>query len=455
MKKIVTLLLSALLICLVCAQAQADFIARVVNTENLNVRSGPGTSYTWLGSVKKDGLVRVVGESNGWYQVITQDGGISGYMSKNFLQAVENNAGQAGVYAVVTNTENLNLRSGPGSDYAWLGSAKKGDWIQIDGESGNWYRVTMVESGLTGYMSKNFLTVWQAQSVDYSQAVVQNPSGTRFLNLRVLPSYEAQVLDIFYNGEACTVISRQADGWWYVSAVKNGQKLYGYFRSEYLSAAGGGGAAGSARVNTSANGGNGGKLNLRDRPSAGASSQVIKQIPNGATVQVYLKGNAWWQVEYEGAVGFVDAGFLGGQGGGGGTPSAGGSAVVQTGNSGKLNLREQANANAKVLGKYANGTYVTVLQKGSAWCYVQVEGQSGYMMSKFLSVSGGASATKTVKNTNGGSYVNLRSSPEKTSGNVNVRVPDGASVSLLSWGQEWSQVSYNGKTGYMMSWFLK
>ena len=58
-------------------------------------------------------------------------------------------------------------------------------------------------------------------------------------------------------------------------------------------------------------------------------------------------------------------------------------------------------------------------------------------------------------NPNGGTYVNLRSSPNKTSGNVNVRVPVGATVSLLSWGAEWSQVSYGSYTGYMMSWFLK
>ena len=451
MKRFLTVLLAALLIAGLCVPALADFTAKVYNTESLNIRSGPGTSYAWLGSVKKDGLVRVVGESGGWYKVVAQDSGISGYMSKNFLIAVEQNTAQTGTFAVVRDTDNLNLRSGPGSDYTWLGSAKKGDWVQVDGESGNWYHVTVVDSGLSGYMSKNFLSVWQAQGVNYNQATVQNPNGTRFLNLREQASYDAKVLDIFYNGDICTVINRQADGWWYVSAIKNGQTLYGYFRSEYLTL---GGAAATARVNTAQNGGTGGKLNLRNRPTTDASSTVIKQIPNGATVQVYLQGRTWWQVEYEGAVGFVDAGFLGGQPSGGGSTS-GGNAVVQTGNSGRLNLREQANSNAKVLGKYANGTVLTVLQRGSAWCYVQVGGQNGYMMSKFLSIPNGAAATKQVKNTNGGSYVNLRTTPEKINGNVNVRVPDGASVSLLAWGQEWSQVSYNGKTGYMMSWFLK
>ena len=95
-----------------------------------------------------------------------------------------------------------------------------------------------------------------------------------------------------------------------------------------------------------------------------------------------------------------------------------------------------------------------MLQRGTAWCYVQVAGQTGYMMTKYLSLSGSTS-TKTVYNPNGGTYVNLRSSPEKQNYNVNVRVPVGAIVNLLSWGDEWSQVSYGGTTGYMMSWFLR
>jgi uncharacterized protein YgiM (DUF1202 family) len=300
---------------------------------------------------------------------------------------------------------------------------------------------------MTGYMSKNFLTV-AGSGTSSSIAVVQNPAGTRFLNLRAQPSYTAEVLDIFYNGEVCTVLSRQTDGWVYVTAVKNGQTLRGYFRTEYLSFTGG--SAGSATVNTSVNGGTGGSLNLRSAPSTNAS--VVRQIPNGASVNVLLKGNSWWAISYGGDSGFASASFLGG--GSGGNVPVSGNAVVQTGNSGRLNLREQPNSNAKILGRYENGTMVSVLQRGTAWCYVQVAGQTGYMMTKYLSLSGSTS-TKTVHNPNGGTYVNLRSSPEKQNYNVNVRVPVGAVVNLLSWGDEWSQVSYGGTTGYMMSWFLR
>ena len=218
------------------------------------------------------------------------------------------------------------------------------------------------------------------------------------------------------------------------------------------------GSIGTAYVRTS----NGGWLNLRAYP--GTDAGVLAQIPNGSALSVLLKGNYYWMVSYNGEIGFVDISYVTER-----TPSlptaapstpstpttTAGTAIVQTGNSGKLNLREQAYANAGILGRYSNGTAVTVLQKGAAWSYVEVKGQKGYMMSKFLKFTSSAASSRRVYNPNGGTYVNLRSSPNKTSGNVNVRVPVGATVSLLSWGAEWSQVSYGSYTGYMMSWFLQ
>lgn len=454
----------ALALCLlagIAAPAQAEYYAQVYNTDSLNIRSGPGTEYPWLGSVPRNGQVRVIAETGGWYQIITLDGAVTGYMSKSYLQPVSTPSyGYSGYtggqnYGTVTGTESLNVRTGPGTEYGWLGTLSWGEAVQIQSEMNGWYYVHVPSSGINGYVSKNFIDTGSVSQVSGGNtAYVSNPAGTRFLNLREYPSYDSNVLDIFYNGESCTVISSRQDGWVYVSAVKNGVQMYGYFRGEYLSGSPvsptPGTASGTATVNTRLNGGNGRTLNLRSEPNLYAS--ILLRIPNGSTLQVYQRGNIWWQVSYAGVTGYVDSGFLSG----GSTPSqpSGGNATVRTGNSGKLNLREQATPTARVLGQYENGTAVTVIQPGATWSYVQVGGQTGYMMTQYLSISGGA-ATKQVVNANGGTYVNLRTSPDKNTNNVNVRVPVGATVTVLSWGQEWAQVSYGGVTGYMMVWFLK
>ena len=473
------LVIFTLILCLLaalCVPAQADYYAQVYNTDTLNIRSGPGTDYPWLGSIPRDGQVRVIAETDGWYQVLTLDGSVTGYMSKSYLTPVSQPASEPafdyyndyaskagffipyaqGRYGTVTGTDSLNIRSGPGTEYGWVGSVGRGERIILSGEQNGWYYGTVASSVLTGYMSKTFIEEGNGNQAGYgSTAYVSNPVGTRFLNLREYPSYDSAVLDIFYTGETCTVISRQSDGWVYVSAVKNGARLYGYFRGEYLSASpvtpDPGTVTDSAIVNTWQNGGNGGSLNLRSEP--GMYGSILLRIPNGSAVRVYQKGRVWWQVAYNGVTGYVDSGFLG-RSGGGSQPSTGGNATVRMENGGKLNLREQPNAASRVLGQYENGSAVTVIQRGDTWCYVQAGGQSGYMMTRYLSIRS-SSATKTVVNSNGGTYVNLRTTPDKNSNNVNVRVPNGATVTVLSWGAEWSQVRYGNTTGYMMSWFLK
>lgn len=365
-------------------------------------------------------------------------------------------AASADTYAVVHNTSSLNLRSGPSAGYTWLGSANQGDWVRVTGESGNWYQVELLDKNVTGFMSKTYLKTFEGGYAGVSNvATVSNPVSSHWLNLRKAPSYEAEVIDIFYNGAQCTILNRMGE-WYYVSIVKNGETLYGYFRSEYLTVGGNGSGAGADyTVSTK----NGGWLNMRSGPTYDAA--VLTTIPNGACVSVVLQGNNFYQIMYNGTAGFVDQSFL--KKGASGSTSVitpnynTGNAVVRTGNTGKLNLRSQAYANAKILGQYANGTNVTVLQRGSVWCYVQVnaDGQKGYMMTKYLNIPGSGTSYKTVQNSNGGTYVNLRSTPDKKTGNVNVRVPVGAQVNVLAWGDEWSQVTYNNVTGYMMTWFLK
>ncbi len=58
--------------------------------------------------------------------------------------------------------------------------------------------------------------------------------------------------------------------------------------------------------------------------------------------------------------------------------------VVQTGNNGKLNLRQEADKSSTMIEQYANGTQVTVLENQGEWSQVQVNGQTGYMMNQYL-----------------------------------------------------------------------
>ena len=76
---------------------------------------------------------------------------------------------------------------------------------------------------------------------------------------------------------------------------------------------------------------------------------------------------------------------------------------------GGLNLRETASLDARVLGQYPTGTWITILEEGETWHKVSVDGKTGYMMNKYLNAAT-ASATMYVR-TNTGIGLNLRTKP--------------------------------------------
>ena len=58
--------------------------------------------------------------------------------------------------------------------------------------------------------------------------------------------------------------------------------------------------------------------------------------------------------------------------------------TVHTENGGRLNMREEPNMGADVIGRYKNGTQVEILEVGDEWVKVSINGKTGYMMIKFL-----------------------------------------------------------------------
>ena len=118
---------------------------------------------------------------------------------------------------------------------------------------------------------------------------------------------------------------------------------------------------------------------------------------------------------------------------------------------GGLNLRQVASLDAKVLGQYPTGTWVTVLQNGDKWTQVQVDGKTGYMLTKYLFPVDHKS-TMYVR-TNTGVGLNLRTAPSM-SGEIITSFKPGTAVTVLKKGKGWYYVSVDGLKGYMGSQYL-
>ena len=91
-----------------------------VTANSLNIRKGPSTSYAVVGSLKKNAITTIVEEQNGWGRIKDSQGWIC------LKYTTTNLSYRAKVAASV-----LNIRKGPGTNYAIVGSTRRGDVVTI------------------------------------------------------------------------------------------------------------------------------------------------------------------------------------------------------------------------------------------------------------------------------------------------------------------------------------
>ncbi len=276
-------------------------------------------------------------------------------------------------------------------------------------------------------------------------------SNTSYLNLRQGPSSGSTWLGRAFSGDWVRVLGAEGN-FYYVQIVSSG--LYGYMSKNYLKIGSTGGAGNTGVVNNPISTQ---FLNLRQYPSY--SAPVLGIYYNGTAFTILSSADGWYYVNVNGVLGYFRSEYVRVSGGG-----SEGTAVIRTSNGGPLNLRSAPSASASVSGSFTNGRAVHVLLKGNTFWQVTIDGISGFMMSKYLTASGGGTtpanppSTKgyaVVKNPGSSQKLNLREQPS-TSARIIAQYGNGIRMEVVSQGAEWCKVygSASGNIGYMMTSYL-
>jgi stage II sporulation protein D len=129
---------------------------------SLNVRSGPATSYSKVGTLKHKAKVTITGKSGTWYRIKYKGG--AAFVKKSYIKitSVTKNASGTKVASlypfkakVKIKGSKLNVRSGAGKKYKRLGYLKKGAKVTVKGAKGSWYKITYKKK--TAYVMKQYL----------------------------------------------------------------------------------------------------------------------------------------------------------------------------------------------------------------------------------------------------------------------------------------------------------
>ena len=214
-----------------------------VNAGPLNVRSGPGTTYKKVGSLKKGAAVTVLSTENGWCKITS--GSLSGYVSAQYITVdaapaqepadepvQEPDTGSTGEDTPVTeekltegrvNTASLNVRSGPHTGYDKVGTLKRNTLVTILGSVNGWYKIT--SGDLTGYVSAEYITPGSEPVAEPQQGMVTTGS----LNVRSGPGTGFSKVGSLSRGASVTVVD-SANGWYKITSGS----MTGYVSDDYV-----------------------------------------------------------------------------------------------------------------------------------------------------------------------------------------------------------------------------
>ncbi|MBP3727083.1 MAG: SH3 domain-containing protein [Bacteroidaceae bacterium] len=156
------LLLAVVLTTSLCAMAQQRY-GRVVDPDGYtNIRKGPGTNYAIVRRYQSGEYLYYTPLSNGWSKVYSANKSSSfmGYMATSRIRYVNPNAGSATSTSLRKGTvvdprdTYVNIRKGPGTNYAITGQLAVGSDIHYKPYNSGWVKVYEFERFL-GYVAKS------------------------------------------------------------------------------------------------------------------------------------------------------------------------------------------------------------------------------------------------------------------------------------------------------------
>ncbi len=460
------------------AVAEVGDQIEVVNTDQVNFRSGAGTGYALLGTIPRNALLTVEEVSGSWFRV-TFDGR-TGWISSNYAKKYTapqpsentNTVAAVGDKVEITNTDAVNFRTGAGTGYSLIGTIPRGTILSILEISGNWFRVEYnYKSGWfnAGYCKKYVETqtetpalaaVGEKVKVNAPSAVnMRSGAGTGYALLGTIPA-----------GTILTV-KEVADGWYRITY--DGQD--GWFTSRYgekytetatpptEQTQPSGTITAGDQVKITAT------IAVNMRSGAATSYSVVGTIPKGKIVTVTEASNGWFRAEYNGKTGWFVGRYCEKYADApadtpvtpdppASTPAFKADDQVKVTAADAVNLRSGSGTSFDVIDIIPNGAVLTVAEVSGDWLRVAYEGRVGWISSRYCikysnevneAVTAGGKLT-----VNAAVSVTLRQSATPASAAIGW-IKGGTVLSFTEKSNGWYKVIYNGKTGWISGTYVK
>ncbi|WP_163655706.1 N-acetylmuramoyl-L-alanine amidase [Listeria sp. PSOL-1] len=200
------------------AMANANTVT--VQAEVINVRSGPGLAYDVTHQVRKNTVLKVIGEENKWYKVRFKDGN-TGFVASWLVKNTEVSAASNSI-AVVTSSGGLNIRKKPTSDSERLGMLNTGDQINVVSEQNGWAQIQY--KGQNAWVNASYIKIRESTTKASGSNLQKLTIRDNATNIRNKPNLNGSVIEKADSGQSYSIDGVQGD--WYKITTTSGKEGY-------------------------------------------------------------------------------------------------------------------------------------------------------------------------------------------------------------------------------------
>lgn len=296
----ILLLIVCLTLCFAVFPPQNSGVAAndsvTISEDTVNIRSGPSLSYQLVKQVKKGEKYSIIKEKGDWIQIqlsAVKTGWVANWVvTRSSSGSTASKSSNSKKITAQANTDQLRVRSGPGTSFRIIGSLNKGQAVSILEENENWLKISAAIG--EGWVAREYIdskTSNSNNSIKEENNSKSIGSGivTDTLNIRKEPSSTGSVIGKLSKGTSITVFSKK-NNW--LEIKYSGQRAW--VSSNFVQM--------GSQSQQSSKAGNLGTVtasNLSVRKSSSLNSEVIGSVTKGQKFTILDEVNDWVKIEFQ------------------------------------------------------------------------------------------------------------------------------------------------------------
>jgi len=266
-----------------------------ISEDTVNIRSGPSLSYQLVKQVKKGDTYTIIKEKGDWIQIqlsAAKTGWVANWVvTRSSNGTTASKSSNSKKITAQANTNQLRVRSGPGTSFRIIGSINKGQAVSILEENENWLKISA--SIGEGWVAREYIDSRNSNSNNSIEENNNNSIGngivTDTLNIRKEPSNTGSVIGKLSKGTSVTVFSKK-NNW--LEIKYSGQRAW--VSSDFVQM-----GSQSQQSNHSGSIGTVTASNLSVRKSSSLNSEIIGSVSKGQKFTILDEVNDWVKIEFQ------------------------------------------------------------------------------------------------------------------------------------------------------------